>query len=180
MKLIPHLKGLRACLGVLALSTSSQAAPPPTLERTSQAELEERLRHSGPVFGDVAAAPGVPEAVVSSAPAGLLERSLLIGDGECWTLVPKEALLHAPERLQIRILAKPAGRAVEWREFLGRNRGWLATQEVSMAQARGDEALPVQVQQLLASSGRMVIAVHQSGPISVKPLRTGVAATPQP
>ena len=102
---------------------------------------------------------------------GLLERSSIICFGGYWTLVPKEALLNIPSSYRSRIDGKRTGKLVPWPEFFSKNRGWLQTHSVNIAQARGDLALLAEQVDVYKKSGRVVVAVCHNGPISVKPLK---------
>ena len=59
-------------------------------------------------------------------------------------------------------------------DFITLNRSWITTQDVSFDQAAGNEALPVASVAFWSKQDKLVVAVHQSGPISVR-----ITAEPQ-
>mgnify|MGYP001817507175 CR=1 FL=1 len=99
--------------------------------------------------------------------AGFLNRSTLLAFNGNWTLVPKTAVIHIPESLQSRIVTEPTGKLLPWREFFALNRGWLHTQNVALSDARGETELSPAVCLAYRATGRVVVAVHKRGPISM-------------
>ena len=88
-------------------------------------------------------------------------------DGQKWTSVPNGAVVHLPAALKARVNARPVGTLLAWNDFLTKNLGWITTTEVTFDQAAGNEALPAERAAFLAKQDKVVVAVHQSGPISV-------------
>ncbi|MBK1880846.1 hypothetical protein JIN85_00385 [Luteolibacter pohnpeiensis] len=108
-----------------------------------------------------------------SRPKNLLDRSTILCFGGMATLVPKGAVLHIPASIADRIGMQDGAKIVTWREFQIANRGWIVTQEVTMAQAEGKEPLAANVANRLGKEINMVVATYQGGPISMlKPLET--------
>ena len=99
----------------------------------------------------------------------LIERSAILCSGDNWTLVPKEAVLVIPSAYQARVNGKRSGKLISWQQFFARNRGWIHTHSVSIAQARGEVAIPPEQVDTYKRLGRVVVAVCHNGPISVKP-----------
>jgi hypothetical protein len=83
-------------------------------------------------------------------------------------MVPKGSILHVPPAYKNRLSDKPTGQLLPWKEFYQRNRGWIFTQTVDMANARGESTLPQNVLKNHQQLGRVVVAVLHQGPISVK------------
>ncbi|MFT4175085.1 MAG: hypothetical protein QM627_00380 [Luteolibacter sp.] len=102
----------------------------------------------------------------------LLNESVILTDGTHWAIVPKGAVLHTPKSLQTRISTKPVGSLLSWGDFLNKNRSWLTTQEVNFDQAKGEAPLDAQQVEFWQTRQNIVVAVHQGGPISVKPAST--------
>lgn len=103
---------------------------------------------------------------------GLVSRSQILSHGGHWTLVPKGALLQVPPAFQSRVVNKPAGKLLSWADFYARNRGWIFTQPVEIAIARGEKPLNEQMVKNHRHQGRIVVAVMHNGPISVKAPKT--------
>ena len=114
---------------------------------------------------------------VSSGSRDLFSQSDIICFNGVATLVPKHALLAAPENLKKRLTMSPGARIVGWLEFYAANRGWITTQEVSFAQAQGKQPLPEAAAQRIVKSTNLVVATFSGGPISVLP---AVPSSPLP
>ncbi len=63
---------------------------------------------------------------------------------------------------------KPVGTLLTWIDFLTKNRSWITTNDVSFNQAAGSESLPAERVAFWAKQDKVVVAVHQNGPISVR------------
>lgn len=98
----------------------------------------------------------------------ILAQSTILSDGSNWTLVPNGAVLHIPDGLKSRVNATPSGGLLTWSDFLTRNRGWITTCEVSIAQASAKETLPAERTEFWSKQDKIVVAVHQRGPISFR------------
>jgi hypothetical protein len=99
----------------------------------------------------------------------ILAQSTILSDGSCWTLVPKGAVLHVPAAHQAKVDSKPVGTLLPWAEFLTRNFAWLGTYDVKLDQAAGSVPLAAELPATWSKLGKVVVAVHFAGPISVKP-----------
>lgn len=108
----------------------------------------------------------------------IISQSTILHDGESWTLVPKGAVLHTPAAMRDRVGAKPVGGLLPWSEFLIKNRAWLSTQEVDLAQAAGRTPLPADRAEAWSKQNKIVVAVHYAGPISVRTGQPQTAAHP--
>lgn len=115
------------------------------------------------------AAEDAEKSVVRPRQESILAQSTILSDGECWTLVPKGAVLHVPAAHQTRVDAKPVGTLLPWADFLARNFAWLGTFDVALDQAAGTRPLAAELPATWGKLGKVVVAVHFAGPISVRP-----------
>jgi len=99
----------------------------------------------------------------------LIGQSDVLNDGINWTLVPKGAVLHVPQPFATRVGSKPLGTLLSWIDFLKVNRSWLFTEEVQIDQAAGKRPIPPSRADAWNKLGKVVVAVHRGGPISVRP-----------
>lgn len=97
----------------------------------------------------------------------LIKQSLILHDGKNWTLVPRGAVIFVPDRMKARVDAKPVGRLLPWADFLFTNLSWITTQEITFDQAAGNETIPMKRAGFWTNQDKIVVAVHQHGPISV-------------
>jgi len=97
----------------------------------------------------------------------IISQSEILHDGQFWTLVPKGAVLFVPEKKKENVGARPVGTLLQWRDFLARNPAWISTNETSFDQASGDSPIPAEKIEFWKKQGRVIVAVHQGGPISV-------------
>lgn len=97
----------------------------------------------------------------------LQDRSIILSDGQTFTLLPPGAILHLPAALRGRVATKPTGDFLLWPAFLERHAEWLMAQEVPLAMARGDARAAAAVLAPLATEKRLVVAVYRKGPISI-------------
>ncbi len=107
----------------------------------------------------------------------IVKQSMILHDGKNWTLVPKGAVIFVPTVLKDRVDVKPLGNLLAFNDFLTANRAWITTNEVSFNQAAGTEPLSAERTAFWAKQDKVVIAVHQSGPISVNPSKATQAIT---
>lgn len=104
-------------------------------------------------------------------PEDLLAQSDIICFNGLVTLVPKLAIISAPENFKERYALRPGAQFVGWADFYARNRGWITTIEVSRAQAEGSVPLKETDAEAIAKSKNLVVATFHNGPISLNPLR---------
>jgi hypothetical protein len=98
----------------------------------------------------------------------ILRDSTILNDGKNWTIVPIGAVVHIPENLKHRVNAEPAGTMVSWNDFLMANHAWITTCEVDFKQAAGQTEFPAERSAYWPKQNRVVVAVHQRGPISAR------------
>jgi len=96
----------------------------------------------------------------------IIGQSTVLHDGSRWTIVPNGSVVFIPERMKSRVGATPSGELISWQDFLTHNRGWISTCEVSFDQASGKEPLPAERSAFWAKQDKIIVAVHQRGPIS--------------
>lgn len=146
-----------------ALATAAQAAP--ILKRATAEDLT-RLQKVSPVTTlEKPAADAVP---VQKEEPSIVKDSVILHDGKNWTLVPKGAVIFLPPAQKDRVDVKPVGTLLPFPEFAVQNRSWITTNEVTFDQAAGAESLPAERTAFWGKQDKVVIAVHQGGPISVK------------
>ena len=161
---------LLACLA-LPLSAETMRTGVVYREATSDAQLAEKHRKAAanqplkkftPAEGE--------DATKVHQVKSLLERSDVISFNGYSTLVPKRSIIHLPDHYQQRINHHEKGsKLVGWIEFLRLNRGWVSAVEVSFSQAKGETEMPPELLESFKKGGNLVVAVLQSGPISVAP-----------
>lgn len=98
----------------------------------------------------------------------IIAQSTVLHDGSRWTIVPNGAVVFIPEQMKSRVGATPSGELLAWSDFLALNRAWISTCEVSFEQASGKEPLAAERTEFWAKQDKVVIAVHQRGPISFR------------
>ena len=98
----------------------------------------------------------------------IIKQSVILQDGTHWTLVPKGAVIYLPEAMKSRVDGKPDGTLLAWTDFLARNQAWITTHDISFDQATGNKPLQAAQVAFWPKQNKVVIAVHQRGPISVR------------
>lgn len=158
-RLFPYLIG---CVAI-ALATASAK---PVLVRVTP-ETIARLQQRDPLVR-LEKPTDESQRIVRPRHTSVVKESTILHDGTHWTLVPNGAVIHLPEAQRERINARPVGKLMPWPEFLARNSAWLTTREVSFDLAAGNEKIDPAVLNEWKSGDKIVIAVHQQGPIRVK------------
>jgi hypothetical protein len=156
---------MKTTLFLCVLAANALSATPILVRVTPEtlSALQSRdpmVRLEKPAEGSDTVARPVKQSIISD--------STILHDGTNWTLVPKGAVVFKPSALSQRINNRPVGTLLPWPEFQMKNRGWITTTEVSFDQAAGTDALPAERVTFWAKQDKMVIAVHQGGPISVR------------
>lgn len=158
---IPHkfvVLGLIAGQGACCLSA---VEPGKRLTREELAELRaeatersQRLQPTAPVADQS-----------HPSQASILDTSVILTSGRNWTFVPKGAVLVTPELYEAQVDQAPKGEFLNFNDFLNRNRGWLTTLDVTLAQARGQVPVKDATKEALVKSGRVVVTVCKGGPV---------------
>ena len=98
----------------------------------------------------------------------IIGESTILSDGTSWTFVPNGAVVFLPNAHKPRVGVKPAGILLPWVDFLTHNLNWITTVDVTIAQAAGKDPLPAERAAFWTTQDKIVVATHQSGPISVR------------
>ena len=160
----PRLFPLIPLVSVLAtLLAGVASAGQPVLVRVTPEDIA-RLQKADPMTAMEKPGDGTP-AVVPPAKDSVVRESTILHDGTYWTLVPEGAVIHMPDAQRKHINARPVGTLMPWAEFRERNASWLDTREVSFDQAAGNEKITSEQLAGWKTGGKVVVAVHQEGPI---------------
>ena len=162
---------MKATYILLALA-SGAFAQTPVLARITPAALA-KIQQNNPI-ANLPKSQDASAKVERPAEQSIIKQSMILHDGTNWTIVPKGAVIFLPEAMKNRVDVKPVGTLLPWSEFLSKNFGWITTNEVTFDQAAGNIALPAARVAFWAKQDKIVVAVHQNGPISVN-----VAKAPQ-
>lgn len=154
---------MKAILMFSVLAGHAMAAQPLVARITPDAlgqlqQADPMIRLQKPAAGEAKVERPVNQSIIG--------QSTILHDGSRWTIVPKGAVLFIPERMKSRVNATPSGQLLAWTDFLTANRGWINTCEVSFEQAAGKDALPPERAAFWSKQDKIVVAVHQRGPIS--------------
>jgi hypothetical protein len=93
--------------------------------------------------------------------------SQFLGDGESCVILPKGAVIHCPEALEVRMPTTPRGKLMAWPEFLVAHRAWITTREVSQEQIRGEVAFTEGDRAAFHNGGKLVVATFRGHPVTV-------------
>lgn len=151
---------------LLCALASSAFAGPLVLPRITSAELA-KLQQTSPLATLQKPAQGAAK-VSRPGDQSIIKQSMILTDGKNWTLIPKGAVIFLPEAMKDRANGKPTGTLLSWADFLAKNIAWITTNDVSFDQATGAKPLPAERVAFWATQEKIVIAVHQQGPISVR------------
>lgn len=165
---------MKATLLFFALATGAFAQAP-VLARITPAALA-KIQQTNPI-ADLAKPQPSSAKVERPAEQSIIKQSVILHDGQNWTIVPKGAVIFSPEALKARMDVKPVGTLLPWKDFLAKNVGWITTNEVSFDQAAGNDPLPAARVAFWAKQDKIVVAVHQNGPISVNVAKPSQAIT---
>ncbi len=151
---------------IMSVLTGHALAGQPLVARITPDALA-RLQQKDPITrlqkpSEVEAKVGRP------ADQSIIAQSTILSDGSNWTIVPNGAVLHVPENLKSRTGTQPTGGLLAWSDFLVRSRGWITTCEVTIEQATGKTPMPAERSASWAKQDKIVVAVHQRGPISFR------------
>jgi hypothetical protein len=149
--------------------TPPEAAPRkgPTHDVTDEASLRLRAERAAKLQSSVARKARPPTDPPPSTQSSLMSSSILITDGENYTIVPIGSVLILPGAHRSKIVNRAQGDLLLWPDFLKRNSAWLAAREVSLKMSQGDSRAGEAVMRELAGETRLVVAVHKNCPISI-------------
>ena len=98
-----------------------------------------------------------------------IRRSTFLGSGNAWARIPDGSVIYIPAHLKQKIIKKPQGKVLSWRNFYKKNHGWIHLHSVDIQQARGLETISPDVIKAYQSMGKLVVASYHGAPISVIP-----------
>lgn len=98
----------------------------------------------------------------------IYERSDILVARNHHTLIPKGCALYVPDVHKSKFKDKAAGSFERLSVFYKANYSWLVTFEVTLDQAMGKAPIDETKLESLKRTGKVVIAVYQKNPISVK------------
>lgn len=156
---------MKTALILCALMSAAFAGSPVLVQITPEALA--KLQKTSPMTS-------LQQPAKDQAPVGrpgeqsIIKQSSILHDGTNWTLVPRGAVIFIPSALKARVDVKPVGTLLSWADFLVKNRAWITTTDISFDQAAGNEPMPAERAAFWAKQDKLVVAVHQSGPISVR------------
>ncbi|MDB6116935.1 MAG: hypothetical protein JWO08_716 [Verrucomicrobiaceae bacterium] len=169
------LAGCMSVLGGISIqrSLADEASTATAMRKGATRDIisDEALRQqaaSTAKFEALMASKGKP--VDKTAPSmenSLWMHSLILFDGEKFTIIPEGSILHLPKALQSKVVSKAQGDFTFWPNFLKRNVSWLAAKEVPLAMARGDSKVAQTVIAGIAGDPRALVAVYKGGPIMI-------------
>lgn len=160
---------------ILCAIAGTAVASQPVLVRVT-AETLTRLQQKDPMIRLVKPAEDID--IRRPAASSPILDSTILHDGTHWTMVPKGAVVHLPSAHQKNIDSKPVGTLLSWQEFLERNKSWVEAADVTFEQAAGVEEIPTATAAKWAENGKVVVASHQLGPISVRVASPETASKP--
>lgn len=102
-----------------------------------------------------------------SSGSSLLTSSIVLFDGEMFTLVPVGSILNLPRAHRRKVVPEPTGVFTFWPSFLERNASWLRAKEVPLKMAKGDSKSAEAVLKETSADARVVVSVYKGGPISI-------------
>jgi hypothetical protein len=151
---------------LLALFAGHALAAQPLLPRVTAKTLAE-LQNRDPMITLVKPAAGEAKVVRTNEPS-IIKQSTILHYGTNWTIVPKGAVAYVPDNMKSRVDVAPSGTLLSWLDFLTNNRSWLSTCEITVNQATGTDPIPAERAAFWAKQDKVVIAVHQGGPITLR------------
>jgi hypothetical protein len=136
-------------------------------DATSERDLQTAAGASRSMMDQLATMKRPLEDNIPTSGNSLFSKSIILFDGEMFTLVPIGSVLYLPPELRNRILSQPQGDFTFWPNFLKRNTAWLGTKEVPLKMAQGDEKLAVNVLQEVKGGKKLLVSVYKDCPITV-------------
>ena len=182
----PHLRRpLRAavillsslCLGFSGIKAFGEVPPTPdsftpvrngpTRDVINEETLSALAQQANKQAATIAAKTIPVSAPPPSTQSSLLTSSILISDGEKFTIIPVGSVLHLPTNLRSRIIAQPQGDVLMWPDFLQKNSAWITAKEVTLPMSQGDSKAAAPILREIANETRLVVAVYRNCPITI-------------
>lgn len=132
---------------------------PPVGKAVSDKDL--KARQNGEKFGGFAEADKEPKGW------DLEKNSEFITFDGVVTLVPKGAILYAPERYSSSVITMMKGRFMLWSEFSARYRAVVGPFEVSIEEASGKAEINPERLEAARKNGTILVATMNQNPVSV-------------
>lgn len=102
-----------------------------------------------------------------STQSSLLTSSILISDGESFTILPLGSVLHLPVSLRPHIITRPTGDVLMWPDFLQKNPALITVKEVPLPMSRGEIKPTAAMLSEMSNESRIVVAVYRGCPITI-------------
>lgn len=98
----------------------------------------------------------------------LQETSTFLESSGLFTIVPKGAVIHVPEKLRAMVVETPTigSKFQAWQEFQVANRGRISTFEITFDQAAGKARIDKDKLEVARKSDSLIVAVCRGGAIS--------------
>ncbi|MGL5016792.1 MAG: hypothetical protein ACRDBP_01550 [Luteolibacter sp.] len=92
-------------------------------------------------YKNVVSVPANADGSAAPKPQPLSEKVVFLTDGKITVILPKGAVIHAPEKNRISASSTVQGRLVEWDEFFMQNRNAIRLESVTIDQLQGSKAI---------------------------------------
>lgn len=132
----------------------------------TEKKLREQVEAVRPLKSQLQAS-AKPVVAAPSIQSSLWTRSIILTDGEMFTLVPIGSILHMPPSLQNRVATAPVGKFTLWPHFQKRNAAWLGGTDVTLEMSRGDARAARTLLKSIAKDTRILVALYKGGPITI-------------
>ncbi len=96
-----------------------------------------------------------------------LTNSLILCDGQMYTVVPVGSILNLPPTHRNKVVRQPQGEFTFWPDFLQRNSAWLAAKEVPLRMAKGDAKAGEAIMRAVSTQSKVIVSVYKGGPITI-------------
>ncbi|MEM1085687.1 MAG: hypothetical protein AAGI48_16385 [Verrucomicrobiota bacterium] len=145
------------------------ASAAPMKDRVTGEELSARRMANASPVSTLAQPTAEEQRVNRPSQQSIINQSVILTDGNNWTLVPRGAVLHLPEAHKAKIGGRPVGNLLPWKQFIAVNRAWISAEEITLRQAEGVHKLDERRVAFWPKQDKIIVATHLGGPISVTP-----------
>lgn len=186
-RLNPVLLGIVAMLMTLSVASAQGKAPSRSGDVSvgtmhdviSEQALQKQVEGASKLDTALSARTSPVGEVRPSSGNSLLSSSIVLFDGQMFTLVPVGSVLRLPQAHRNKVLEEPKGEFTFWPAFLERNASWLSAREVPLKMAKGDAKIAEAILRETSADRRVVVSVYKGGPITIlepEPAETTKAA----
>jgi hypothetical protein len=170
------IAGFLVVLGTSESTHAQQGSPPRVLKAPERIPMRDPIREeevrkivakTATMDAQMAAKTKPLPEVRPNVQSSLLTSSIVLSDGEAFTLVPVGSVLHLPPSYRNRVLEKPEGTFTFWPAFLAKNTSWLTAKEVPLKMAKGDAKAGEAIMRAVSMEPKVVVSVYKGGPISI-------------